>query len=67
MCWDGNRREWGKTGRRRHFGYFGGDELERTNLGSGMRVHSAHSHLYGFQSTGVGVLLMDGGHELAPV
>jgi hypothetical protein len=25
-----------KTGRRRHFGYFGGSELETTDLGSGM-------------------------------
>jgi hypothetical protein len=33
-----------------------------------MRVHSSvHSHLYGFRSTGVGVLLTDGGHELAPI
>jgi hypothetical protein len=71
MCWDGNSgswREWGKTGRRRRFGYFGGGELKTTDLGSGMRVHSSvHSHLYGFQSTGVGVLTADGGHELAPV
>jgi hypothetical protein len=63
-CWC----EWGKTDRRRCFGYFGGGELETTNLGSGMRVHSSvHSHLYGFRSTGVGVLTADGGHELAPV
>jgi hypothetical protein len=66
MCWDGNSgswRGWGKTGRRRRFGYFGGGELEITDLGSGMRVHSSvHSHLYSFRSTGVGVLLTDGGH-----
>jgi hypothetical protein len=71
MCWDensGSWREWGKTGRRRRFGYFGGGELETTDLRSGMRVHSSvHSHLYGFRSTGVWVLTADGGHELAPV
>jgi hypothetical protein len=71
MCWDGNSgswREWGKTGRRRRFGYFDGGELETTDLGSGMRVHySVHSHLYGFRSTSVGVLTVDGGHELAPI
>jgi hypothetical protein len=58
----------GKTGKRRHFGYFGGGELETTDLESGMRVHSSvHSCLYGFRSTGVGVLPTFGGHELAPV
>ena len=71
MCWNensGSWREWDKTGRRRRFGYFGGGELETTDLGSGMGVHSSvHSRLYGFRSTGVGVLLMFGGHELAPV
>ena len=70
MCWDGNSgswREWGKTGRRRRFGYFGGGELETTDLESGMGVHSVHSRFYGFWSTGVGVLLTFGGHELAPV
>jgi hypothetical protein len=71
MCWDensGSWHVWGKTGRRRHFGYFDGGELETTDLGSGMRVHSSvHSHLYGFRSTCVGVLHMDGGHELSPV
>jgi hypothetical protein len=43
MCWDGNSdswRAWGKTGRRRRFGYFGGGELETTDLGSEMGVHS---------------------------
>jgi hypothetical protein len=52
-----------KIGRRRRFGYFGGGELETADLGSGMRVHSlVHSHLYGFWSTCVGVLLTFGGH-----
>jgi hypothetical protein len=71
MCWErnsGSRREWGKTVRRRRFGYFGGGELETTNLGLGMRVHSSvHSRLYGFWSTGFGVLLTFGEHELALV
>jgi hypothetical protein len=71
MCWDGNSgswREWGEIGRRRRFGYFGGGELETTDLGSGMRVHSSvHSLLYGFRSIGVWVLLAFGGHELAPI
>jgi hypothetical protein len=71
MCWDensGSWREWDKTDRRRRFRYFGRGELETTGLGSGMRVHSSvHSHLYGFWSTSVGVLLTFGGHELAPV
>ena len=62
MCWDGNSgswREWGKTGRRRRFGYFGGGELETTDLGSGMGMgmhSSVHSRFYGFWSIGVGVL-----------
>jgi hypothetical protein len=71
MCWDGNSgswRAWGKTGRRRRFGYFGGGELETTNLGLGMGVPSTvFPRLYGFRSTGVGVLLTFGGHELTPV
>jgi hypothetical protein len=71
MCWDGNSgswREWGKIGRRRRFGYFGGGELETTDLGPGMQVHSlVHSHFYDFLSLGVGVLLAIGGYELAPV
>jgi hypothetical protein len=51
-----------KTGRRRHFGYFGMGELETTDLGSGMGVHSSVcAHFYGFQSRGVGVLLALGG------
>jgi hypothetical protein len=34
-----------KTGRRRRFGYFGGGELETTDLGSGMGMHSSvYSH-----------------------
>jgi hypothetical protein len=57
-----------KTGRRRHFGYFGMGELETTDLGSGIGVHSSvYPNFDGFRSLGVGVLLMDGGHELAPV
>jgi hypothetical protein len=71
MCWDGNSgswREWDKTGRRRHFGYFGGGELETTDLGSGMGLHSSmYRHFYGFRILGVGVLLALGGYELAPV
>jgi hypothetical protein len=30
-----------KIGRRRRFGYFGGDELETTDLGSGIGKHSS--------------------------
>jgi hypothetical protein len=30
-----------KTGRRRRFGYFGGGELETTDLGSRIWVHSS--------------------------
>jgi hypothetical protein len=57
-----------KTGRRRRFGYFGGGELETTDLGSGIWVHSSvHPSCYGFRSLGVGVLRALGGHELAPV
>jgi hypothetical protein len=57
-----------KTGRRGRFGYFGGGEVETTDLGSGIGVHSSvYSYFDGFQSLGVGVLLADGGHELAPV
>jgi hypothetical protein len=44
MCWDGSSgswHEWEKTGRRRRFGYFGGGELETTDLGSGIGVHSS--------------------------
>jgi hypothetical protein len=57
-----------KTGRRRRFGYFGEGELETTDLGSGIGVHSSvYPYFDGFWSLGVGVLLADGGHELAPV
>jgi hypothetical protein len=57
-----------KTGRRRRFGYFGGGELETTDLGSGTGVHSSvYPYFDGFWSLGVGVLLADGGHELVPV
>jgi hypothetical protein len=46
-----------RTGRTRCFRYFGGGELETTDLGLGMRVHSSvHSRFYGFWSTSVGVL-----------
>jgi hypothetical protein len=61
MRWDrnsGSWREWDKTGRRRHFGYFGGGELETIDLGSGIGVHSSvYPYLDGFRSLGVGVLL----------
>jgi hypothetical protein len=57
-----------KTGKRRRFGYFGGGELETTDLGSGTGVHSSlYPYCYGFRSLGVGVLLALGGYELAPV
>jgi hypothetical protein len=50
------------------FGYFGGGELETTDLGSGTGVHSSvYPYFDGFQSLGVGVLLALGGYELAPV
>jgi hypothetical protein len=71
MCWDensGSWREWVKTCRRRRFGYFGGGELETTDLGSGTGVHSSvYLYFDDFQSLGVGVLLALGGYELAPV
>jgi hypothetical protein len=71
MCWDGNSgswREWNKTCGRRCFRYFGGGELETTDLGLGIGVHSSvYPYFDGFQSLGVGVLLVLGGHELAPV
>jgi hypothetical protein len=57
-----------KTGRRRRFGYLGGGELETTDLGSGIGVHSSvFPYCYGVRSLGVGVLLALGGYELAPV
>jgi hypothetical protein len=59
---------WVKTGTRRRFGYFGGGELETTDLGSGIGVHSSvYPYYYSFRSLGVGVLTALGGHELAPV
>jgi hypothetical protein len=72
MCWDGNSgswHEWGKkTGTRRRFGYFGGGELETTDLGSGLGVHSSVCpYFYGFWGLGVWVLPAYGGHELTPV
>jgi hypothetical protein len=71
MCRDGNSGSWhvwGKTGRRRHFGYLGRGELETTDLGSGTGVHSSvYPYYCGFRSLGVGVLLALGGYELAPV
>jgi hypothetical protein len=71
MCCDGNSgswREWNKTGRRRRFGYFGRGELETTDLGSGIGVHSSvYPYFDGFRSLGVGVLLAMRGCELAPV
>jgi hypothetical protein len=71
MCWVGDSSSWcawGKTGRRRRFGYLGGGELETTDLGSGVGVHSSvYPYFYGFRSLGVGDLLALGGYELAPV
>jgi hypothetical protein len=71
MSWVGNSgswRAWGKTGRRRRFGYFDGGELETTDMGSGIGVHSSvYPYCDSFWSTCVGVLTADGGHELAPV
>jgi hypothetical protein len=71
MCWDGNSgswREWDKTNKRRHFVYFGGGELETTDLGSGIGVHSlGYPYFDGFRSLGVGVLLALRGYELTPV
>jgi hypothetical protein len=65
MHWDGNSGswcEWDKTGRRRHFGYFGGGELETTDLGSGIGMHSSVCPYFdGFRSLGVGDLLARGG------
>jgi hypothetical protein len=59
---------WGKNRQEKAFWYFGGDELETTDLGSGIGVHSSvYPYYYGFWSLGVGDLLALGGHELAPV
>jgi hypothetical protein len=44
-----------KTGRRRRFGYFGGGELETTDLRSGMGMHSSpysHFTVFGAQVSG---------------
>jgi hypothetical protein len=61
-------REWDKTSRRRRFGYFGGGELETTDVGSGNGVHSSvYPYFDGFRGLGVGVLLVLGGYEYAPV
>jgi hypothetical protein len=50
------------------FGYYGGGELETTDLGSGIGLHSSvYTYSYGFRSLGVGVLLARGGYELTPV
>jgi hypothetical protein len=71
MCWAGNSgswREWDKIGRRRRFEYFGGGELETTDLGSGIGMHSSvYPYFDGFRSLGAGVLLAHGGYELALV
>jgi hypothetical protein len=57
-----------KSAGERRFGYFGGGELETTNLGSGIGMHSSvYPYCDDFWSLGVGVLLADRGHELAPV
>jgi hypothetical protein len=71
MCLVGNSGSWcawGKTGRRRCFGYIGGGELETTDLGSGIGMHSSvYPYCDDFRSLGVGVLLTLGGYELTPV
>jgi hypothetical protein len=49
-------------------GCFGKGELETTDLGSGIGVHSSvYPYFDGFRSLGVGVLLALGRYELAPV
>jgi hypothetical protein len=72
MCWDGNSgtwREWGKKPAGESIsGYFGGGELETTDLGAGIGVHSSlYPYFDSFWSLGVGVLLALGGYELALV
>jgi hypothetical protein len=71
MCWDGDSgswRAWDKTGRRRFLGYFGGGELETTDLGLGIGVHSSvYPYFDCFRSIGVRVLLALGGYDLTPV
>jgi hypothetical protein len=50
------------------FGYFGGGELETTDLGSGLGVHSSvYPYFYSFWRLGVGDLLALRRHELAPI
>jgi hypothetical protein len=49
-------------------GTLAGGELETTDLGSGIGVHSSvYPYFDGFRSLGVGVLLAFGGYELALV
>jgi hypothetical protein len=71
MCWDENSGswcEWDKIGRIRRFGYFGGGELETTDLGSGIGVHSlVYPPLLWFSEPRCWGLLTLGGHELTPV
>jgi hypothetical protein len=71
MCWDGNSgswRVWGKNRQEKAFWVLWRGELETTDLGSGIGVHSSvHPSCYGFQILGVGVFRALGGHELAPV
>jgi hypothetical protein len=57
-----------KTGMRRRFGYFGGGELETTDLASGWGYTPQcvpTCTVFGAQN--VGVLTAYGGHELAPI
>jgi hypothetical protein len=55
-----------KPAREGIFGYFGEGELETTDLGSGIGVHSSvYPYFDDFWSLGVGVLLALRGHELA--
>jgi hypothetical protein len=57
-----------KPAREGVFRYFGGGELETTDLRSGTGVHFlVYPYCDGFRSLGVGVLLALGGYELAPV
>jgi hypothetical protein len=49
------------------FRYFCRGELETTDMGSGIGVHSSvYPYCDSFRSLGVGVLLALGGYELAP-
>jgi hypothetical protein len=57
-----------KPGRRRRVWVLWRGELETTDLGLGIGVHSSvYPCIDSFQSLGVGVLLAFGGYELAPV